>query len=245
MGRKRIEIPRSIIKSRVLTSQILQQENELSEKSRSMFNRVMNAAARMKQLIENLLSFSRVANNQNLFENSNLNKILQDVIQELSEKIQQSGTAIQAGRLPENIMVVPFQFHQLFTNLISNSIKFSKPEQKPEISIRYEFVTNHDEISRELSASPYHHITVSDNGIGFDMEYADKIFRLFHRLNGREYDGTGIGLSIAKKILDNHRGYILAKSELNKGTTFTIFLPGKEAAGESSYNDEIQMSNIS
>jgi signal transduction histidine kinase len=123
---------------------------------------------------------------------------------------------------------LPTQMHQLFQNLIINALKFVKPNEKPKISIE---VNEADCQEMTLLGMPFKHdkyykISIIDNGIGFDEEYAEKIFLIFQRLHGRsEFEGTGLGLAICKKIVDNHQGYILAKSEPNKGAIFTVFLP--------------------
>ncbi len=123
--------------------------------------------------------------------------------------------------------IIPFQFRQLMHNLIGNSLKFSNPEKPPHIQIKSE-IANGLKFSNEklLPQKKYCHISFSDNGIGFEQQYSEKIFEVFQRLHGKnEYIGTGIGLSIVKKILENHHGIITAKGELNKGATFDIYIP--------------------
>lgn len=122
---------------------------------------------------------------------------------------------------------IAFQVQQLFENIISNSVKYSKPDQKIEINITC-IITNceHLVVNSSEKSKDYYKISISDNGIGFDQKYAYKIFEIFQRLHGKnEYSGTGIGLSICKKIVENHKGFIKAKSELDKGSTFDIYLP--------------------
>jgi len=125
------------------------------------------------------------------------------------------------------IKVIPFQFKQLMTNLIGNSLKFAKPEIPPYIHIK-SYIINHSNIDN-LHLIPnqmYCHIIINDNGIGFEEAYKDRIFEVFQRLNGKsEYKGTGIGLAIVKKIVDNHNGIITASGVLNEGATFDIYIP--------------------
>ena len=123
--------------------------------------------------------------------------------------------------------IIPFQFRQLLFNLISNSLKFSNPAQPSYIKIKSEIAQGIKLNNAKLSAEKkYCHITVSDNGIGFEQQYSEKIFEVFQRLHGKnEYNGTGIGLSIVKRIVENHNGIITANGELNKGATFDIYIP--------------------
>ena len=125
------------------------------------------------------------------------------------------------------LSIIPFQFRQLLHNLLSNSLKFSRPDQPPHIIIKNRIANGAEfESAGLLEKRKYCHISVSDNGIGFDQQYSDKIFEVFQRLHGNaEYDGTGIGLAIVKKIVENHNGIITAQSELNKGATFDIYIP--------------------
>ena len=123
--------------------------------------------------------------------------------------------------------LIPFQFRQLLHNLISNSLKFSSPDRALNIEIRSKIADGSEFKGMELSSNKkYCHLSVSDNGIGFDQKYDRKVFELFQRLHGRnEYEGTGVGLAIVKKIVENHQGIITVNSELDKGTTFDIYLP--------------------
>ena len=126
-----------------------------------------------------------------------------------------------------HVPIIPFQFRQLMQNLIGNALKFTKPGVPPEIIIKSK-ITKGEQLENKLLTyeQDYCHISVCDNGIGFEPEYADRIFEVFQRLHGKEeYSGTGIGLAIVKKIVGNHNGIIIAKGELNKGATFDIFIP--------------------
>ncbi len=155
--------------------------------------------------------------------------ILKKVTGELKEMIEEKNARIEAPDLPE-LNVIPFQFQQLFTNIISNSLKFSKPDVPPHIVISTTFAgESANEHFKTDSAKKYYSISISDNGIGFETEYSEKIFDLFQRLHSRnEYSGTGIGLSICKKIVENHGGFITANGNPGIGATFTIYIPDAE-----------------
>jgi hypothetical protein len=133
---------------------------------------------------------------------------------------------ITSDALPKATVIL-FQIQQLFLNLLSNALKYSKKETSPIIKINYSKVKATDEPHLlKTSKNHYHKITFTDNGIGFDQKYAEKIFDLFNRLhNKQDYSGTGIGLSICKKIIENHKGFIVAKGEINVGSVFTVYLP--------------------
>ncbi|HYK44622.1 MAG TPA: PAS domain S-box protein [Parafilimonas sp.] len=211
-------------KIQVLSKRILEKEiSGLSADGRECFRRMENAANRMQQLINDLLSYSRTAVRETHLEPTDLNNLLQQVKMDLNEKLTTTSATIETGRLPE-LNVVPFQFKQLFTNLINNSIKFSRPGVAPHIKIESS-ITN--KLNGAVDAQKkYYHIRITDNGIGFENEYKDQIFGLFSRLHGRaEYEGTGIGLSICKRIIENHNGTIDAEGEPGKGATFNIYLP--------------------
>lgn len=203
--------------------------NSLSESGQQYINRINASAGRMRILIDDLLQFSRTTRAEQVFAKVDLNELLENAKQEQAQLIEEKKAIINADELPE-LEVVPFQIQQLFSNLINNSIKYSKENIPPIINITISEV----EAEKEAKFLPngynkFFKIIFEDNGIGFDQEYADKIFTLFTRLHNKdEYAGTGIGLAICKKIIENHKGYIFAQGEINKGSTFTIYLP-KEA----------------
>ncbi|MES2412067.1 MAG: PAS domain-containing protein [Bacteroidota bacterium] len=214
-------------KIQTFADQIVERESEnLTENGKDKFRRMQNAAKRMQTLINDLLAYSRTSNQDVELIKVNLNTIIEDVKEDLKEEIQQKNATIEIGQIGD-AYIIPFQFHQLMFNLLSNSLKFSREDVPLHIKIHGEIVKgnkfNNDKLDRETK---YVHITFSDNGIGFEQQYSKKIFEVFQRLHGKEvYQGTGIGLAIVKKIVDNHKGIITAKSELGKGATFDIYIP--------------------
>jgi signal transduction histidine kinase len=210
-------------KIQAFTSRIFQKEaDHLSEVGKDYFNRINNAAARMQTLIEALLSYSRTNTADLLLEYTDLNVLLNDVLIDMQDEIQDKNVLIEAGKLPE-LNIVPQQFHQLFSNIISNAIKYRKPDVQPVIKI-----SSRESIPEQVKHSgvKYWHISIEDNGIGFDPQYEMKIFELFQRLHSKsEFEGTGIGLAICKKIIQNHNGFITAKGIPGIGATFNIFIP--------------------
>lgn len=160
------------------------------------------------------------------FELTDLNQLLEDAKLDLAELINQSGATIETCLLP-TMNVIPFQIQQLFTNLIGNSIKYRKPGVPPVICITCETKSANElpELNIE-SNRMFEKISITDNGIGFEQQYAETIFTLFQRLHfNNQYEGTGIGLAICKKIVDNHGGVIKAEGRPGIGSTFSIFLP--------------------
>jgi CHASE3 domain sensor protein/nitrogen-specific signal transduction histidine kinase len=202
--------------------------DKLSDKSILYISRIKNAATRMRSLINDLLQFSRTNKSEKVLELKDVNNLLENAKGELAEVILEKNAEVTSDKLPV-MEVIPFQIQQLFINLIGNSIKYSKPEVAPKITITYAQVDVVDIPDlKKPKYSNYHQIILKDNGIGFDPVYSEKIFELFNRLHGREtFSGTGIGLSICKKIVENHQGYIFADSQINEGATFTIYLPLK------------------
>lgn len=198
---------------------IIKDRNLIAESGENYINKVASSAERMSQLIQDVLTYSRLSA-ENQFTETNLNTIINNVINDFELAIQEKDAVIEKDTLP-NIQAVPLQMHQLFSNLISNSIKYSI--EKPVIKIHgepIEYKTKKGKLKKCLK------ITLSDNGIGFDEQYSDQIFKLFKRLHGKsEYSGTGIGLSICKKIVEFHKGTISATSKPGEGSTFTIMLP--------------------
>ncbi|AWM12730.1 histidine kinase [Flavobacterium sediminis] len=214
-------------KIQTFISRIEDKETEnLSENGKLYFDRIKSAASRMRILIDDLLQYSRSSRSQETFTSVDLNLMLSNSIAELSETISEQNADIRYPELPI-VKGVEFQLEQLFTNLIGNAIKYRKPEVDPVIKITWEEITASKETDiADNTNRKYIKIKFADNGIGFEQEFAEKIFNLFQRLHSKtDYPGTGVGLAICKKIVENHRGYILAKSIPNEGTEFIIYLP--------------------
>lgn len=214
-------------KIQTFASRIAEKEkHNLSEYGKDMFSRMEEAAKRMQTLIQDLLAYSRTSTTELKFETTDLNKIIAEVKEDFKEELEEKHATIKANELCD-ADIIPFQFRQLMHNLIGNSLKFSNPNHPPLIQIRSEILDGIELNNEKLSPqNKYCHITVTDNGIGFEHQYNEKIFEVFQRLHGKsEYKGTGIGLSIVKKIVENHQGIITANGELNKGTTFDIYIP--------------------
>ncbi len=206
---------------------ILENEhNNLSENGKHNFERMQLAAGRMQQLIDDLLAFSRISTTELKFEKTALTTILDEVKAELKDTIQEKKATIEATDLG-SANIIAFQFRQLLYNLISNALKFSDPERPAHINLTSSIAKGSKLNNERLSASKnYFHIKVADNGIGFEPHFSDRIFGVFQKLHGKEaYAGTGIGLAIVKKIVENHNGIIVATGELNKGATFDIYIP--------------------
>src|SRR5688500_4922749 len=199
---------------------------ELSPSAKDNFNRMQSAANRMQKLIEDLLVFSRTSTESKVFVKTDLNKLLQQVKEDLQVQISKTGARISSVELP-SLNVIPLQFHQLFQNLLSNAMKFHKPGEQPQINITTDVVDAANIPGKtHLPEKKYVRILVADDGIGFEQEFSDKIFQLFQRLHGKsEYPGTGIGLSICKKIMENHQGFILATGIPGQGARFDVYLP--------------------
>ncbi|MFB3388301.1 ATP-binding protein [Flavobacterium sp. LAR06] len=201
----------------------------MTEDGKNNLNRIHVAATRMRQLIEDLLDFSRVSTVDNQYETTDLQDIIDDVKLELNDTIHHKKAIFKINKLmPVNIMA--FQFRQLIYNLISNSLKFCLPEVPLQITIHSSILKNEEFRALNLPNSPqicdYWNFTFQDNGIGFEAQYNQNIFVIFQRLHHTEdYSGTGIGLAIVKKIVENHNGIIIADGNLNKGVTFNIYIP--------------------
>jgi signal transduction histidine kinase len=198
----------------------------MSDSAKNYITKIESSAKRMRVLIDDLLLFSRTNTTKKEFIKMNLNELLDNAESELAETIEEKKAVIRTNKLPK-LAVIPYQIEQLFINLIGNSLKYSRPGVEPEISITSEKVNSADypEIL-EQSIKKFHKITFTDNGMGFDPQFKETIFILFQRLHSKtDYPGTGIGLAICKKIVENHKGHITANSTLEKGSEFTVFLP--------------------
>jgi PAS domain S-box-containing protein len=198
---------------------------DLPEEGVDLLNRIQTSSKRMQVLISDLLSYSQVTTRARPFSFVALSDVISQAVNDLEIFIEQTEGQIKYKNT-DSLEIDPGQIRQLFQNLIANSLKFRREGVVPEVEIWTEVL--HQSTS-ELGI-PSCRITIKDNGIGFDQKFSEKIFTIFHRLHGRnEYEGTGIGLAICKKIVDRHRGTISAHSVLGKGSTFIITLPLKQS----------------
>ena len=190
--------------------------HQLDERGLDYLIRMQNAAARMQTLIHDLLAFSRVSTHAQPFKNVNLNTIVTEVISDLEIQMETVQGTFTLDTLP-TIESDATQMRQLFQNLLSNALKFHRAEVPPVVNISS---TQHNGVCT---------IYIKDNGIGFDEKYVDRIFNVFQRLHNRnDYEGTGVGLAVCRKIVERHHGTLTAKSQPNCGTTFIVTLPMKQ-----------------
>ncbi len=203
---------------------LLKEEQNLSDKGRDYLRRVLSASERMQRLINDLLSFSRVSTKAQSFQQVDLNQVIKEVLSDLEIVIHRTHAHIECENVISEIDADPTQMRQLFQNLISNALKFSKPNVSPRINIEKKKLLR-EEVNVLGLSKEWVEIAISDNGIGFDEKYAEKIFTIFQRLEGSKYEGSGIGLTICKRIVTQHGGFITAKSETGVGTTIRVLLP--------------------
>lgn len=192
----------------------------IGEEDSDTMERMIAAAGRMRNLINDLLAFSRITTLAKPFVPVDLNALLKEVLSDLEVRTRDTDGQIETGHLP-TIDADPMQMRQLLQNLIGNGLKFSRPGESPIIKISGE------------NGGANCQLTIADNGIGFDEKYLDRIFTIFQRLHGRnEYEGTGIGLAICRKIVERHGGHLTARSAVGEGATFIITLPVKHSTEE-------------
>ncbi len=214
-------------KIQVYGSIILEKDGDaIPESVKTNILRMQKSASKMQKLIDDLLTYSKVVNEEKILEPVNLNAIMKDIIHDFQENIEDNNILIELNDLP-SVNGVHFQLRQLFLNLISNSIKFIRPEVEPIIKIFSNEVSKENLVwAVEKKYYAYDKITVEDNGIGFDAAYKEKVFKIFQRLNSNtEFMGTGIGLSICKKIAEMHGGYIEAEGKKGVGAIFSVYFP--------------------
>ncbi len=209
-------------KIQLISSRILSKEHELSNAVQDAFVRMNNSANRMQTLLVDILKYTRLKHTNDSFVEVDLNIILDEMKTELADSINEKTAVIISEGLPV-VEGIPFLLKQLFSNLVANSIKYSSPERTPVITITAEHMlapyTPED-------SSLYQVINVADNGIGFEMEYAESIFNIFTKLHvSSEYKGSGVGLALCKKIMQSHRGYITAASTPGVGTVMSLYFP--------------------
>jgi len=192
-------------------------ECSLGNEGRDYLQRMQSAAGRMQTLIDDLLELSRVTTMGRPFTSVDLNVVAREVVSDLEASIEQVRGRVEIGGLP-TLEADPIQMRQLLQNLISNALKFHQPDVPPVVEVYGTQLEDHDETRCQL--------TISDNGIGFDEQYLDRIFAVFQRLHGRDqYDGTGVGLALCRKIVERHGGCITARSSPGQGATFVVMLP--------------------
>ena len=213
----------------VFSDKILMNEN-MDEETEKYFKKIINSSKRMQMLINDLLSFSRQSVSSSDFERTDLNTLAREAVAELEIEVEKSNAKIDLGELPV-VWAIPILMKQLFHNLVSNAVKFRKKGVDPIIQIEAKKMHGSDQsLPVNLNGSKYYKVSISDNGIGFDPKYSDEIFMVFKRLNSyHEYEGTGVGLSICKKIIEKHNGSIIAQSEPGKGSIFSFVLPEKQS----------------
>ena len=203
-----------------------EEKKKLSDDGQNYLQRMYETANGMQELIEDLLTYAHAKSAERKFEKTDITVVVEEVKKDFEDIILKKNATIEVAPLCE-INIILFQFRQLIHNLISNSLKFSKLNTAPQIIIKSEIVEgsklNNEKLTSKIN---YCHITYTDNGIGFDPQYNDRIFEVFQRLHSKEeYEGTGMGLAICKRIVENHNGIITAAGELNKGARFDIYIP--------------------
>ncbi len=188
-------------------------DNALAEDSRDYLERMVSAAGRMRTLIDDLLSYSRVHSNAKAFAATDLNEVISGVLSDLEVRIEQTHAEVEIGKMP-TVDADPSQMRQVFQNIIGNALKFHKPNIPPVVKVDV------------VESAGYCRISIRDNGIGFEEKYLDRIFTIFQRLHGKlEYEGTGVGLAVVRRIVERHGGTITASSLPDHGSTFIISLP--------------------
>lgn len=215
-------------KIQMFSKRIVENEKNLSEMGQHDLERIQFLISNMSQLITDLINYSRVNFVEKQYKKTDINVLLKKTISDLKDTIVEKKAVISFGSFP-SLKVIPYQIQQLLTNLLSNSIKYSKTDVIPEIKVDSQLASDQEII--ELGGNTeinYLKINVIDNGIGFNKEYALRIFDPFYRLhNKKEHSGSGLGLALVKKIVDNHKGFIKASSEVNQGTIISIYIPFK------------------
>ena len=217
---RKIHMFGNLIKERYLTG---------NDAAGEYMQRIIASSARMTRLINDLLDFTRLSVNSE-FELTDLNMVVEEVLSDLEIAVKEKEAVLEVGSLPQ-AEVIPGQMRQVLQNLVSNALKFSHKDKPPHIRISAEFVDACAVDAEPVDEGNFIRLTIADNGIGFDNQYAEKVFTIFQRLHSREkYDGTGIGLAITKKIIERHNGVIAASSTEGQGTTFIVVLPKTQSS---------------
>jgi light-regulated signal transduction histidine kinase (bacteriophytochrome) len=202
----------------------LKYQQLLDEDGRTNILRIQKAAERMQNLITDILTFSKIAVDKAAFIETDINLLIDEVLVDLDEEMRHKCAKVFVDKIPV-LSVNPGLMKPLFHNLIGNALKYCKKDLEPVIKITHDMSNPLNGKSKELK-DRYCKILIQDNGIGFDQKYAEEIFGMFKRLHhNTEFQGTGIGLALCKKIVEQHKGYISARSKVNEGSTFIISLP--------------------
>lgn len=211
---------------------MLQAQQKEAGTENALLDKISQATTRMSLLIKDLLEFSRLVNSDSYVQQVDLNTVVKAITTDFELIIEEKQATMLTDNLPQ-IEGVGLQMNQLFYNLLNNALKFTNPATKPVIQIRSSLATAEEialHIQKPMSDIRYHHIIFSDNGIGFEMEHAERIFEIFRRLHGKSmYAGSGIGLALCRRIVTNHNGALYAQSALGEGATFHIILPERQA----------------
>jgi PAS domain S-box-containing protein len=221
------DLQEPVRKMSTFTQMLEKSIGELNEQSKIYLSRIYSSTDRMTNLIRDVLAFSQVSQNTDLFEKVDLDKTIRDIESDFELKIEKTGAIVEIKGLPV-ITAIPSQMTQLFGNLLSNSLKYTMPGRNPVVRIsaataKQEMMETFPQLDPHVQ---YYQIVISDNGIGFNEEHADRIFNIFQRLHGKtEFEGTGIGLSICRKIVQRHGGHIFAMPGKTEGAEFHILLP--------------------
>jgi PAS domain S-box-containing protein len=204
--------------------------NTLDNEGELFINRILNSAGNMRTLIDNLLEFSRANRRSHTYDVVDLKALLDSVISELELTIEETKSAINFSGTFPTLEAVSSEMAQLFSNILSNAIKFRKESTLAAIQVHGSKLSKAEKTLQNLPLNHiFHKIEIRDNGIGFEPEYSERIFQIFQRLNGKaEFPGSGIGLAICKKIVEKHNGLIFAKSQPGQGSVFTVILPEKQ-----------------
>jgi signal transduction histidine kinase len=206
---------------------LMKERLDMDENNMKYLDKIIQSSSRMSSLISDLLNFARLSEAE-FFESIDLHNVVLDILTDLELIISEKNAVFQINDLPR-IEAAPGLIRQLFQNIISNALKFLQPNQQPVISISSNIVEELSADAKENRKGNFVRIEIRDNGIGFEEKYLEKIFTLFQRLYSRDqFEGTGIGLAIAKKIVEKHNGLITAKSSPGRGSTFIIILPMKQ-----------------
>lgn len=200
-------------------------DKELSENLVASLTRIQKSAVRMQTLVNDIIAYTLVDDKNTMYVPTNLNEILEEVVTEYADEVKERHGAIKVAKLPV-VTAIPYQMRQLFVNLIGNSLKFTNPDTSPVISIECKESPDTTGGLSQFDNTVFYRITLSDNGIGFNPAHGEKLFDIFYRQNNqRTYAGTGIGLAICKRIVENHGGIITAHGEEGRGATIEILLP--------------------